>query len=404
MPRLRAWACLTPLLIGNAAWAYPIFIKHGYVACASCHQDPSGAGLLTPYGRAQTELLLETQYGKKLASPEGEASANTRPFYGVPVPEWLLAGLTVRGGALLTKTANPALAVPQPAVVRPLLMVLDLRAGVVAGIFRASASLGYVPRATEAASVTRAEPGTLHRLVSREHWLGVSVLDDVLHVRAGRMSLPFGIRTVEHTLFVRDATRTNLNDQQQHGVAVALNLENVRAEVMGIAGNFQIRPDDYRERGYSGHAEYAPLPNLGLGISSLMTFARVDTNQFDTHPMRGAHGVFARYAPSDKVALLAEVDVLLRRADQFSTTLGYAAWGQVDYEPIRGLHGIVSLEGFDAGGSGTGGSTLGAWFGVSWFAARGLEIRLDTLVRRIPVPLGRPIVQSTTVAQLHVYM
>jgi nicotinamide mononucleotide transporter PnuC len=36
---------------------------------------------------------------------------------------------------------------------------------------------------------------------------------------------------------------------QQHGVAVAYSGERVRGEILGIAGNYQIQPDDYRQRG-----------------------------------------------------------------------------------------------------------------------------------------------------------
>ncbi len=52
------------LLWSVRAEAFPWMVKHGYNHCASCHVDPSGAGLLTEYGRAQSALLLSTRYGK----------------------------------------------------------------------------------------------------------------------------------------------------------------------------------------------------------------------------------------------------------------------------------------------------------------------------------------------------
>ena len=42
--------------------AYPWMIRHEYTACATCHTDPSGAGLLTAYGRAQSSILLSSHY------------------------------------------------------------------------------------------------------------------------------------------------------------------------------------------------------------------------------------------------------------------------------------------------------------------------------------------------------
>ncbi len=36
-----------------------------------------------------------------------------------------------------------------------------------------------------------------------------------------------------------------------------MGFEKLRFEVMAIAGNYQIEPDAYRERGYSGYVEFA---------------------------------------------------------------------------------------------------------------------------------------------------
>ena len=42
-------------------------IRHDYTGCATCHADPSGGGLLTLYGRAQSDLLLRMRYGEAAA-------------------------------------------------------------------------------------------------------------------------------------------------------------------------------------------------------------------------------------------------------------------------------------------------------------------------------------------------
>jgi hypothetical protein len=83
------------------------------------------------------------------------------------------------------------------------------------------------------------------------------------------MNLPFGIRDIQHTLTIRVATRTNIDDNQQHGVSFSYSGEHLRAEVMAILGNFQTRPDDYRERGYSGYAEQTVSHSLpGSAVES----------------------------------------------------------------------------------------------------------------------------------------
>ena len=50
------------MVFAAQAQAYPWMIRHEYNACATCHTDPSGAGLLTAYGRAQSSILLSSQY------------------------------------------------------------------------------------------------------------------------------------------------------------------------------------------------------------------------------------------------------------------------------------------------------------------------------------------------------
>jgi hypothetical protein len=70
----RLWiAALLPLvalLFSGAASAYPWMIRHDYTVCSTCHIDPSGAGLMTLYGRAQGEVLLRTRYGEPPADED----------------------------------------------------------------------------------------------------------------------------------------------------------------------------------------------------------------------------------------------------------------------------------------------------------------------------------------------
>ena len=62
---------LVSFLCESKAHAYTWMIRHGYSGCMPCHTDPSGAGPLTQYGRAQGELLMQTRYG----APTEEASS-----------------------------------------------------------------------------------------------------------------------------------------------------------------------------------------------------------------------------------------------------------------------------------------------------------------------------------------
>ncbi len=96
-------------------------------------------------------------------------------------------------------------------------------------------------------------------------------------------------------MWVRAATRTDRESDQQHGVAFAYNGDVFRGELMGIAGNYQINPDRFRERGYSGYLEWMLADQAAVGVSSLVTYARADQSTLETAgTLRQAHGLFAR--------------------------------------------------------------------------------------------------------------
>jgi hypothetical protein len=370
-----------------SASAYAWMIRHDYTGCATCHVDPSGGGVLTAYGRAQSDLLLRTRYGGAGASEEPSPSAGFL-WGAVDPPDWFLPSGTFRALALATKTGSAAFTRDF------ILMQADLRAAVVTGHLRAYGSVGVVSSNGSAASLAG-------NVVSREHWVGYAFgADDAFLVRAGRIDLPYGLRSIEHTLFVRSATRTDLNDTQQHGVSLAYSGDLVRGEVMGIAGNYQVSSDAYRERGYSAYVEVAPWSSAAFGASSLVTHAAKDL-YLKVPDTRQAHGIYARYAPVTPLVLMAEGDVVVNSA----TGTGYATMLQADVEPIQGLHFIATGEvGANAPQIGAGsGSSYSGWLGVNWFFAPHADVRIDAM--RESVAMGQSRLPITAVmAQLHVFL
>ncbi|WNG26999.1 hypothetical protein F0U62_25520 [Cystobacter fuscus] len=377
------------LLVSPRAEAYTWMIRHGYSSCAACHADPSGAGLVTAYGRAQSELLLAANYGKA----KEEVSPSTGFLFGaVNTPDWLLLGLSFRGGALVNQagSADPT--------VRPVQMASDIRAQATFGQFRANASLGFALRRARLAALTTTEA---NNVVSRDHWLGWDNENQTLLVRAGRINLPFGLRNVEHTSWVRERTRTDTNEHQQYGLAVAYNGEGFRGELMGIAGNFLLKPDEYRERGYSGYFEWSPKTNLALGVSSLATRAAYDVDSRQPDSWRQAHGVFGRWAVNGPVVLLGEVDLLVNSSRDQSAGLGYTGLLQADIEPVQGLHVIVSGETLrTVGGVGT---NVGGSLGLAFSFLPQVELRVDGVVRRFATETGGTNTLSI-LSQLHLLL
>lgn len=363
--------------VAGTAHAYPFMIRQGYTQCATCHTDPSGGTLLNEYGRAQSELLLSSIYG---GGDDQSDSAGAEPTAGrflgfAALPSWLRLGGWIREGYIWN-------AVDGRIVDRRLLqMRADVGVDVRLGAFRAAAELGYssadATPFTQLAQITRSTTGP--NLIGRELWAGVETLGGDGLLRAGRINIPFGLRNLEHTSFVRTATQTDINEDQTYGVAFAVSRPAWRAEVMAFLGNLSVHPDAYRERGGAGYLEISLAPTTALGVSGLA--ARSDASLTTRLPtLRQAYGGFARLSPWQPLVVQVEADLLLNK--QLGTgpqDVGHAEWLQTDVEVVRGLHLLAALEGTKTGATPV--LQRGAWAGVWWFAFPHIDIRADVVER-----------------------
>jgi len=96
--------CLVPLFVAPSAHAYTWMIRHGYTSCTPCHTDPTGAGPLAAYGRAQSDLLLRSRYGGVTAE---EADPSSGFLWGaVSLPDNVRLGGDVRTAYLFSKATT----------------------------------------------------------------------------------------------------------------------------------------------------------------------------------------------------------------------------------------------------------------------------------------------------------
>jgi hypothetical protein len=383
-------------LFPGLAHAYPWMIRHDYTACAQCHVDPSGGGPLSQYGRAMGEVLLRTQYSANAGDDDAaEPGPGGKFLWGaLPLPEWLDLGGSLRTMSLTQHVGDAGISS------RILFMQQDLNATVQAGHWVASGSLGYEPKGGTLAAITR---GPDQNIVSRFHWIGYRIDEEAtMLVRAGRMNLPFGVRDIQHTLTIRTATRTNIDDNQQHGISFSYSGEHLRAEIMAILGNFQTRPDDYRERGYSGYAEWAPLTSLAAGVSSRI--AHVDLDPQYVVPMwRHAHGIFGRWStPWKPLVVTSEVDYILDSPKDVPRNAGVQGLLQLDLEPWQGIHYQLTGEAGNFGPHGYAAAYSG-WVSFMWFFASHMDIRLDGVFQSLPSASTRTNAQFL-LAQFHLYL
>ena len=380
------------LMWARPASAYAWMIRNEYGGCNQCHADPSGGGLLTAYGRVQGETLLRMHYTRRSDS-EDPGKTGDFLFGALPLPESVLLGGDIRALELYIKPqAGPSLS-------RTILMQADLQGQIALGRFRANGSIGYAHEGALLASVTH---GTADRMVSRVYWLGVDLGNErQFLLRAGRLNVPFGIRSIEHTLFVRSSTRVDINDGQQHGVAFSYNGDAFRGEVMAMLGNYQVHPDAVRERGYAGYLEYVGLARLALGVSSLVAHSNHDL-QLSTPLWRQAHGVVARYAPLKELALLTETDVLLQSQPSLGGKAGVASMLQADLEPLQGLHFVGTAELRDVDPSALPPS-YALWGGIAWFFLPHVDVRGDAIWQSNGLATARSNA-DVFLLQLHAYL
>jgi hypothetical protein len=377
-------------------------IKHGYSGCGTCHVDPSGAGLLTEYGRAQSELLLATQFGSGKEEEEEASSLSQFGFGLFKLPDWLLLGFSYRGAELLTRATTNDAAGNQVSTAtdkRYVQMVADLRVALRFSRFRASAALGWAPQQASPISITSKDK---NNIVSREYWVGWELGQEAGLVRLGRLELPFGLRNVEHTAWVRASTRTDINYNQQDGVALYLGGDTLRGEIMAIAGNFQLQPDEYRERGFSGYIEAMAAPSLAVGLSGLVTRAERGLST-KVPTLRQAYGAHLRWGIFRELGLLAEGDVFLEnRLGSGVIQTNSATWTQLDWEPLQGLHIMPALETLQQYGD-VGGVSFGEWLTLDWFVWSHVELRIDLTMHQLPQSSG----SSSSIAglfQIHVLL
>jgi len=382
------------LLCARDAHAFAWTIRHAYTRCTPCHVDPAGGGILTAYGRGMADEAINTRWGSESESEEA-SSVSQFLFGAVELPEPLNLQADVRFLHLRQKTEQV------PLITRNLLMQADFAAALQLRGFTASASLGYAHEGALSASLTSAET---KNLVSRQHWLGYSLLDDKLMLRAGRYNLPFGLRSIEHTLWARTQTRTNINDQQQYGLGAVYQGDRLRAELMVILGNFQLRPDRYRERGYSATVEGYLTDRITVGASSLITHRKVDPLTLK-ETYRHAHGVFSRIAtPWQPLVLMAELDYVLESPRFDRKRSGVVGYLQADLEPVQGIH-IIGTGELQNVGNGKQPLSWAAWLSYAWFFAPHADVRVDGIYQDLSVGSGLPRLQAVSfLLQGHVYL
>jgi hypothetical protein len=163
---------------GGTAESYPQFqLSTGSDRCAACHFSPAGGGLLNDFGRDEAASTISR-------------GGDGRFLHGAwTPPAWFQLGVDVRGAAALKYHDHD-----RDLFAFPMQADAYVRAGGERFSFALTAGLRGGARSPQ--------PPLVERLVSREHYL-MYQRDSGSYVRLGRFFPVHGIRSQDHTAYVR---------------------------------------------------------------------------------------------------------------------------------------------------------------------------------------------------------
>ncbi len=175
---MRLIILLVVLGVAADAEAYPQFqLSLGPDRCTACHFSPAGGGLLNDYGRNEAGDTISR-------------GGDGRFLHGLwEPPSWLLLGVDLRGASAIKYQQGD-----REVLAFPMQTDLYLRAG--------GSSVSFALTAGLRGGARDPQPPLVERLVSREHYL-MYERESGSYVRAGRFFPVFGVRSQDHTAFVR---------------------------------------------------------------------------------------------------------------------------------------------------------------------------------------------------------
>jgi len=349
---LAAWS--------GAAEAYPHFQLSSDVAiCQSCHVAPAGGGLLTDFGRDQSEDPLS-------------GGGNGGLLHGlVRLPAWV----SVSGDVRLAGLANGA-GRAEGVEVLAFPMQADLSARLGTDLVSAVGSVGLRSLArrppVQSGSVASADPAPV---VSREHYVIYRPAKTPFYVRAGRFFAPYGLRVADHTAYVRRHLGFDL-EEEPYGLSGGAVSEEWEAHATGYVRD-PLHAGGPAELGGAALGELRVGP-AAIGLSARAGFTRLDR--------RFEGGPYAKlWIEAAHLLLMAEADGVYQR---FSipgapSRVQLAAYGGPVWMPVRGLSVGAAYQAFleDLAVAGTGRHAVDLW--ASYLPISHVEVMLSTRAQRI---------------------
>ena len=291
------------------AFAYPSMARHGYTTCVTCHYNPSGGGILTPYGKFIAGELLGTF----------NDSSSALPWLVEPKEDPLFVG------TILARGAQTQFDTPQVKRRDLRRMQLDFEGGFVHDGWQLLAAVG--PRLDSAIEGKQEK----NQIAARRFWAGKVELNYA--VRVGKFFPEYGINHYNHNIPTRKGLYFNHNEEP-YNIQASYFSETFDYTVAGLKGIEDTQLEN--KKGYSGTIACKIGTTTRVGVSKIY--------MSDDETNTGANGVFGQMGYLEKGYVLAEFDIKKKtnaRERQTEERVGYFENG---WEIYKGINPYVAYE------------------------------------------------------------
>ncbi len=305
---------LLSLVISQKAHAFPETVRHGYFNCTSCHEAPSGGGVLTPYGRSLSAELLSTWGAPKTAGILFTDIENEKQN-----PQWLRAGAFLRGVQTRRNSA-----VKDTAEFIP--MQADVELGVDQEKFAVVATGGFRARDNSSRD--------LNEFFSRRYY-ALYRFNDNWGARAGKFLFSFGLNGPDHVTAVRRGLGWDEGSESNN-----LELSYTGEKASTIFSMITNSPEEKGARKDSGAAinqSFFAWEKSRIGLSAYYG------QQSDFQRVVG--GPYIILSLTKKVYLDSEIFFQNKRVSVNNVTQnGYATFHRIGYEIFKGFSPYLQFD------------------------------------------------------------
>lgn len=296
------------LALSFKTWAFPELIRYQYNNCTACHVSPSGAGLLTNYGRSLSVEVLSTwgtpneagflhhklNLEKEIPSATNEISQNLKDI--------ILFGGDIRAVQVHRENENVKSG-------RFIKMQADVSVGLVTDRWAIVSNIGEL---------------------EEEHWnpystsyYGMWKPFDELSIRIGKFTPQYGLYIMDHIAFIKSSLGFGM-ESARNSIESQWTGEQITAN---MSASKEVR-DQNDESALSVQAQYFFLEKYKIAI-----------NLWDGHASsykRNILGAWGLFGFTQNVFLISEIDQQSKTSDG-SNVVSIVGYNKFGYTLLKGL-------------------------------------------------------------------